>query len=208
MAFEPEPRVFVLSAPIDTPTLSHRPNLTHALQYRVEPDWRHGRLRARSHPQQDEDHQTRVRRRPRVFAFVSTPIDTPTLSPSPSCPSLAVLGAPTLEQRAPLRSPPSSRRRGSPSWGKPPTRVFAFVSAPLTRLLCALLLICSLSWNNIGDEGAFALAAVLNETQITTLKCASALECSLLRQRPLTCLLSHRSLPAPRSQHLGQQHRS
>ena len=61
--------------PIDTPTLFHRPNL----QYRVEQDWRHGRLRARSHPQQDDDHQTRVRCHPRVFAFVSAPIDTPLL---------------------------------------------------------------------------------------------------------------------------------
>ena len=35
-----------------------------------------GRLRARCYPQGDTDHQPRVRRRPRVFAFVSAPIDT------------------------------------------------------------------------------------------------------------------------------------
>ena len=32
----------------------------------------------------------------------------------------------------------------------------------------------SLFWNNIGPEGASALAAVLKETQITNLKCAAA----------------------------------
>ena len=55
----------------------------------------------------------------RVFAFVSAPIDTRTLSPFPSCPSLAVLGTTTSETRAPPLSLPSSRRRRSPPWGKP-----------------------------------------------------------------------------------------
>ena len=35
-------------------------------------------------------------------------------------------------------------------------------------------MVCSLFLNNIGDKGASALAAVLKETQITTLKCAAA----------------------------------
>ena len=35
-------------------------------------------------------------------------------------------------------------------------------------------LLGSLYWNNIGPEGASALAAVLKETQITNLKCAAA----------------------------------
>jgi hypothetical protein len=60
-----------------------------------------------------------------------------------------------------------------------PHRVFAFVSAPIdTHLLSH----CpraqppgSLVGNNIGPEGASALAAVLKETQITNLKCAAAL---------------------------------
>ena len=43
---------------------------------------------------------------------------------------------------------------------------------PLTRLLCH----CSLGGNNISAEGASALAAVLNETKITNLKCAAASE--------------------------------
>ena len=35
-------------------------------------------------------------------------------------------------------------------------------------------MLCSLYGNDIGDKGASALAAVLKETQITTLKCAAA----------------------------------
>jgi len=54
----------------------------------------------------------------RVFAFLSMPIDTPTLSPSPFW--LAVSVATTSETRAPPRSPPSSRRQRLPPWGKPP----------------------------------------------------------------------------------------
>ena len=53
-------------------------------------------------------------RRPRVFAFVSAPVDTPTLSPFPSCPSLAASRTTTSERRARPRSRPSSRRRRSP----------------------------------------------------------------------------------------------
>ena len=39
---------------------------------------------------------------------------------------------------------------------------------------------CSLWDNNIGDEGALALAAILKETQITNLKCAAALAFAFL----------------------------
>ena len=35
-------------------------------------------------------------------------------------------------------------------------------------------MLCSLCFNHIGVEGASALAAVLKETRISTLKCASA----------------------------------
>ena len=73
-----------------------------------------------------------------MFAFLSAPIDTPTLSPFPSCPSL-----------------------------------------------------CSVADNDIGDTGASALAAVLNETQIQHLECAAAPERSLLSQCPLTRLSTH-----------------
>ena len=47
-------------------------------------------------------------------------------------------------------------------------------------------MLCSLWRNVIGDKGASALAAVLKETQITTLQCAAASECLFLCQRPLT----------------------
>ena len=57
-----------------------------------------------------------MRRRPQVFAFLSAPFDTPTLSPLPILP-----------------------------------------------------LACSIGGNYIGAEGASALAAILKETQITTL---------------------------------------
>ena len=82
-----------------------------------------------------------------VFAFVSAPIDTPTLSPSP------------------ILSPDRS-----------------------------------LEGNGIGAEGASALAAILNETKITVLKCipfSNPTWCSLSCQRPLTRLLSHRIPSCP-----------
>ena len=39
------------------------------------------------------------------------------------------------------------------------------------------------------------LAAILKETKISKLECAPPPECSLLRQRPLTRLLSHHPCP-------------
>ena len=61
--------------------------------------------------------------------------------------------------------------------GCAPTRQCSpFCQRPLTRLLShhfALPLVCSLNFNRIGYEGATALAAVLKETQITTLECAA-----------------------------------
>ena len=63
-------------------------------------------------------------------------------------------------------------------------------------------MLCSLWGNEIGDKGASALAAILRETQITTLKCAAASECLFLCQRPLTRLLIRHSRSAPRSHSL------
>ena len=57
---------------------------------------------------------------------------------------------------------------------------------PLT--ISAPPFIRSLEGNNIGAEGAFALATVLKETQITNLGCAAARLYLLLCQCPLTCL--------------------
>ena len=48
---------------------------------------------------------------------------------------------------------------------------------PLTRLLShrpALPLLCSLGYNQIGDEGVAKLAAVLKETKISNLEYAAA----------------------------------
>ena len=47
-------------------------------------------------------------------------------------------------------------------------------------------MLCSIGCNEIGDEGASALAAILKETQVQQLECAAAPERSLLCQCPLT----------------------
>jgi len=41
-------------------------------------------------------------------------------------------------------------------------------------------LVCSLLFNQIGDEGALALAAILKETNISALRCAAASVCLTL----------------------------
>ena len=66
-----------------TRLVSHCPDLSHALQSLAQRHRRQGRLRARCRPQGDADHHLPVRRRPRVFAFVSAPIDTHLLSHCP-----------------------------------------------------------------------------------------------------------------------------
>jgi hypothetical protein len=71
-----------------TRLLSHHPHPTPRSQSRTQLDRRPGCLRARCNPQGDTDHQPKVRRRPRVFAFLSMPIDMPALSPYPLCSSL------------------------------------------------------------------------------------------------------------------------
>ena len=54
--------------------------------------------------------------------------------------------------------------------------MFAFCQCHLTLLISALLHAHSLGFNDIGNNGATKLAAVLRETKITTLKCATARE--------------------------------
>ena len=44
---------------------------------------------------------------------------------------------------------------------------------PMTPLTFGILLLCSLANNMLRAEGCMAVAAVLNKTQITSLKCAS-----------------------------------
>ena len=78
----------------------------------------------------------------------------------------------------------------------------------LSRHIPALPLVCSLGLNAIDVEGASALAAVLTtlRTQITTLGCAAAPECSRLCQRPLTLLTTsatHSSARSLRNNSLG-----
>jgi hypothetical protein len=53
-----------------TRLLSHHPHPTSRSQSRSQLDRRPGRLRARCHPQRDDDHPSRVRCCPIVFAFV------------------------------------------------------------------------------------------------------------------------------------------
>ena len=55
-------------------------------------------------------------------------------------------------------------------------------------------ILCSLGCNAIGDEGASALAAILNETMISTLEYAAP--------PPRLDTLAHHFHPAPRSQRL------
>ena len=78
-----------------------------------------------------------------------------------------------------------------------PERLFAFVSAPIdTPPSCGSLAdnqLCGVNRSGQGTyttEGITQLCEGLNETQITKLLCAAAIECSLLRQRPLTHALS------------------
>jgi len=153
-----------------TRLLSHYPHPTPRSQSRRQLHRRPGCLRACCRPQGDEDHQSLVRRHPRVFTVLSAPIDTlATLSPSPLLPSSAVSGTTRSEIKAPPRSPPSSRRRRSPIWSAPPPECLLLCQCPLTRACCFTApnhTPCSLMRNVIGDEGASALAAILKETKI------------------------------------------
>ena len=64
---------------------------------------------------------------------------------------------------------------------KPAPECWPYCQRPLTYLLShrsILPLARSIGSNDIGDEGATALAAILKETKITVLECAAAPECS------------------------------
>ena len=114
----------------------------------------------------------RVRRRPECFCFCQRPL-TRLLSLTISAPpSSAVSTATTLETRAPLRSPPSSRRRRSPAWGARPHRVFDFVSMPIDTLSIRLRSRArSLQGNRLGPQGGAALAeGIKGNTTLRSLK--------------------------------------
>ena len=81
---------------------------------------------------------------------------------------------------------------------------------PLTRLYSLtvpiLPLANSIANNNIGAEGACTLTAILKETQIQELECATAPEHLLLCQCPLTRLVSHRPATSPALRSLWSNH--
>ena len=116
-----------------------------------------------------------------VFAFVSAPIDTPTLSPFPILPLARSLGGNGIGDKGAtaLAAVLNETNITNLKCAAAP-EVFAFVSAPIDTPTLSpfpiLPLAHSLSVNAIGAEGATKLAAILNETQITNLKCAAAPE--------------------------------
>ena len=109
-----------------TPTCPLTAAPTHLpSQYPGQRRRRQGRLRARCHPQGDDDLQPRVRRcTPKWLLFCQPPLTRTCSLTVPPHPSLAVSGTTTSETRAPPLSRPSSRRRRSPiSSAPPPLRV-------------------------------------------------------------------------------------
>ena len=69
---------------------------------------------------------------------------------------------------------PQGERRDLAQVRRPPE--FAPIDTPALSPFPILPLAHSLAHNGIGAEGATALAAILNETNITYLKCAAASE--------------------------------
>ena len=113
-----------------------------------------------------------------MFAFVSAPVDTPTLSPSPILPlarslrgnQIGAQGATALAAVLKETQITHLKCAAAPecllSCQRPLTR-------PYSLTVSILPLTCSLGSNGLGDEGVTALAAVLKETKITNLKCAA-----------------------------------
>ena len=112
-------------------------------------------------------------RRPReAFAFVSAPVDTRLLPPISCSLGYNYIG---VEGASALAAVLKETMITNLKCALP--RVFAFVSAPIDTPTLSpfpiLLLTRSLGGNDIGIEGASALAAILNETKITNLECAA-----------------------------------
>ena len=110
----------------------------------------------------------------RVFAFLSAPIDTPTLSPFPTLPLAHRLGGNAIGAEGASALAAILKDTQITQLKCAAARVFAFVSMPIDTPTLSLspFLTRSLGDNNIGDQGATALAAILKETQITNLRCA------------------------------------
>ena len=127
-----------------------------------------------------------MRRPPIVIAFVSAPVRL-TLLTINHTPLLAVCKVPASVPKEEPRLQRASRatqrcnRSSSPPASRTGSILFALVSAPVDKLAlpplpCSMPLVLSLLYNQIGDEGALALAAILKETNITALRCAGAPE--------------------------------
>ena len=67
----------------------------------------------------------------------------------------------------------SVRLASAPEEASGPSRALAFVSSPF-GMPAPRPSLGSLSGNDVGEKGATAIAAILNETKITKLKCAAA----------------------------------
>jgi len=111
---------------------------------------------------------------PQVFACVSAPIDTHSLTVSIlplarslECNGIGAEGATALAAVLNETKITNLKCAATPE-------VFTFVSAPIDTPSPILPLARSLRGNQIGAQGATALAAILNETKITNLKCAAA----------------------------------
>jgi hypothetical protein len=113
-----------------------------------------------------------------VFAFPSAPIDTPTLSPFPTLPLARSLGDNEIGAEGVTALAAVLKETQITNLECAAAQVFAFVSMPTDTPTLppfpALPFAHRLGGNNIGAEGTTALAAILKETQIINLGCATA----------------------------------
>ena len=145
---------------------------------------------------------------PRCSLVCQRPL-TRTLSPFPSCPSLAVSNATASEPREPLRSLPFSTRRRSPtSSALPPPKCLLSCQRPLTHRLpsCPSLAVSEAT----KSEPRAPLRWLPSSTRrrSPTSSAPPPPKCLLSCQRPLTRLLSHCTHLAHPSQSFQQRHRS
>ena len=179
---------------------SHRSNLTHALQYWVQQDRRQGRLRARSHPQGDDDLQPQVRRHPIVvFLFCQRPLTRLLSHTVPILPLARSLGGNVIGAKgATALAAILNKTKITDLKCAAAPAVFAFMSAPIDTPPSLGSLaenkLCGLDWQGQGTytaDGITKLCEGLKGSAVTSLECAAAQECSLSCQRPLTPLSSH-----------------
>ena len=120
-----------------------------------------------------------MRHHPIVFAFVSAPIDTPTLSPAPAL-ARSIWTSHRRRGRLRARGHPQGDADHHPAVSRRPI-VFAFLSAPIdtptSRGSLAANQLCGL--NQFGEgtyttEGITKLCEGLKGSAVTSLKCAAA----------------------------------